>query len=75
MLRESDSLKKNLPAKLPLKSKLSGKFQRFNAFDGGIEMLTNPWTSKILIKMNNLRIPQKIFYQSQIAICLKEIIQ
>ena len=26
---------------LPLKSKLSGKFQRFNAIDGSVEMLKN----------------------------------
>ena len=31
----------NLATILPLKSKLSGKFQRFNAIDGSIEMLKN----------------------------------
>ena len=31
---------------LPLKSKLSGKFQRLNAIDRSIEILTNSWISK-----------------------------
>ena len=34
-------LKKNFATILPLKSKLSGKFQSFNATDASIEMLKN----------------------------------
>ena len=34
-------LKRNLATILPLKLKLSGKFQSFNAIDGSIEMLKN----------------------------------
>ena len=34
-------LMRNLAIALPLKSKLSGKFQRLNAMDGNIEMLKN----------------------------------
>ena len=34
-------LKRNLTIILPLKSKFSGKCQRFNAIDGIIEMLKN----------------------------------
>ena len=34
-------LKRNLATILPLKSKLSGKFQSFNAIDGSIKMLKN----------------------------------
>ena len=30
---------RNLATLLPLKSKLSGKFERFNAIDGSIKML------------------------------------
>ena len=56
-------LRKNLATILLLKSKLSGEFQRFNAIDGSIEML------KISINMKNL----KTFYESQTAICLKEL--
>ena len=37
---------RNLATVLPLKSKLSGKFQRFNAIDGSIKMLKNSWISK-----------------------------
>ena len=36
----------NLATILPLKSKLSEKFQRFNVIDGNIEMLKNSWISK-----------------------------
>ena len=32
---------RNIDNILPLKSKLSGKFQGFNAIDGSIEMLKN----------------------------------
>ena len=40
ILRESyPLLKRNLGTILPLKSRLSGKFQRFNAIDKSIEML------------------------------------
>ena len=37
---------RNLATVLPLKSKLSGKFQRFNAVNGSMEMLINSWISK-----------------------------
>ena len=36
---------RNLSTILPLKSKLCGKFQCFNAIDGSIEMLKNSWIS------------------------------
>ena len=39
-------LMRNLATVLPLKSKLSGKFQRFNAVNGSMEMLINSWMSK-----------------------------
>ena len=48
---------RNLATILPLKSKLSGKFERFNAIGGSIEMLKNSWISKFSIKM-------KIFSES-----------
>ena len=32
---------RNLTTTLPLKSKFSGKFQRFSAIDGSIEMMEN----------------------------------
>ena len=50
-------LMRNLATILPLKSKLSGKFERFNAIGGSIEMLKNSWISKFSIKM-------KIFSES-----------
>ena len=37
---------RNLVIILPLKSKLSGQFQRFNVIYGSIEMLKNSWISK-----------------------------
>ena len=37
---------RNLATILPLKFKLSGKFQRFNTVDGSTEMLKNSWISK-----------------------------
>ena len=54
-----------------MKSKLSGKFQRFNVIDGRREMLENSWISEISIKMKNA----KIFYEAQTSSRLKEIIQ
>ena len=39
-------LMRNLATVLPLKSKLSGKFQRFNAVNGSMEMLISSWISK-----------------------------
>ena len=39
-------LMRNLATILPLKSKLSGKFQRFNAVNGSIKMLKNAWIAK-----------------------------
>ena len=47
------------------KSKLSGKFQRFNAIDGRIEMLKMVEFSKMSIKMKNC----KTFYEAQTASC------
>ena len=46
---------RNVAKILPLKSKLSGKFQRFNAIDRSIEMLQNSFQkfSKISIKIKN----------------------
>ena len=58
---------KNLATILSLKSKLLGKFQRFSAIDGCIEMLKNSWISK----MEN----DKTFYEAQTASSLNEIIQ
>ena len=64
---------KNFVAILPLKSKLSGKFQRFNviAIDRSIKMLKIVEFSKTSIKTKNY----KIFYKPQTASPLKEIIQ
>ena len=39
---------RNLTTVLPLKPKLSGQFQGFNAVDGSIEMLKSGWISKNL---------------------------
>ena len=63
-------LMRNLATILPLKSKLCGKFQLFNALDGRIEMLKNSWNSKNPFKMKNCT----TFYEAQIASRLKEII-
>ena len=63
-------LMRNLATILPLKSKLCGKFQLFNAIDGRIEMLKNSWNSKNPFKMKNCT----TFYEAQIASRLKEII-
>ena len=64
---------KNFVAILPLKSKLSGKSQRFNAIaiDRSIKMLKIVEFSKTSIKTKNC----KIFYKPQTASPLKEIIQ
>ena len=64
-------IERNLVAMLPLKSKLSGKFQRFNAIDKSIEMLKIVEFSKISIKMKSC----KIFCKAQTVSHLKEIIQ
>ena len=40
---ERNKWQRNLAAILPFKSKLSGKFQSFNAIDISIEMLKNSW--------------------------------
>ena len=66
-------LMKNFVAILPLKSKLSGKSQRFNAIaiDRSIKMLKIVEFSKTSIKTKNC----KIFYKPQTASPLKEIIQ
>ena len=64
-------LMRNLATVLPLKSKLSGKLQRFIIM---VEVSKN-WKivkfRKISIKMKNC----KTFYETQTASCLKEIIQ
>ena len=41
-------LMRNLATAFPLKSKLSGKFQHFNAANGSMEMLINSWISRKL---------------------------
>ena len=51
---------------LPLKFKLSGKFQRFNTADGSIEMLKNNWILK------NFSLNEKLILKAVIR--LKEII-
>ena len=40
---ERNKWQRNLAAILPFKSKLSGKFQSFNAIDISIEMLKDSW--------------------------------
>ena len=55
---------------LPLKSKLSVKFQCFNTIDESIEILKNSYW-KISIKLKDC----KILYETQTASHLKEIIQ
>ena len=45
---------RNLAIILPLKFKLSEKFQRFNASDESIEMLKNGWISKNFNKNEKL---------------------
>ena len=62
---------RNLATILPLKFKLSGKFQRFNAIDGSIDILKNSRISKKSIKMKNC----KTFYEAQTASRLKKTIQ
>ena len=64
-------LMRNVAPILPLKSKLSGKFQRFNAIYRSIEMLKIVEFSKISIKMKNY----KIFCKSQTAKRLKKFVQ
>ena len=54
---------RNLATILPLKSKLSGKFQRFNSTDRSIEMLKKAEFPKVSIKMKNL----KTYYKTQTA--------
>ena len=61
---------RNLVTILLLKSKFSGKFQRFNATDRYIEMLKNSWIS-ISIKTKNC----KTSYEAQIVSRFKKIIQ
>ena len=58
-------LMRNLATILPLKSKLSGKFQRFNSIDGRIAMLKGVWLNfQYCIT----------FYETQTTSRLKEII-
>ena len=47
-------LMRNLAIILPLKSKLSGKFQRFNTVVESIEILKSSWTSKNCNKFEKL---------------------
>ena len=44
---------RNVATTLPFKSKLSGKFQRFNPIEGSIEMLEKVEFPKISVKMKN----------------------
>ena len=60
---------RNLHQILPLMSKLSGKFHRFSAIDGSIEMLKNGSISKNSIKMKNF----KLFCEAQTVSHLKKI--
>ena len=64
---------RNLAIILPLtlKSKLSRKFQRFNAIDGSIEMLKNSWISKKFQLKWKIK---KEFHEAQKASKSKEII-
>ena len=64
-------LLRNLATILPLKRKLSGKFQRFNAINRSIKMLKVIEFSKISVKMKNF----KTFYKAQTADYLKKFIQ
>ena len=59
---------------LHFKSKLPGKFQRFNATNGSTEVIMEIW--KYQNAKQKLKIQKfKTFYKSQAAICLMEIIQ
>ena len=62
---------RNLVTVLPLKSKLPGKFQRFNAIEEGSKCWQIVGFQKISIKIKNC----KTFYEAQTASCFKEIIQ
>ena len=64
---------RNVAPVLPLKSKLSGKFQRFNAINRSIEMLKIVEFSKISIKKKLKNC--KIFCKAQAANHLKKFIQ
>ena len=57
-------LMRNLTTALPLRSKLCGKFQLFNALDGSINMLKNSRISKTFNQN-----------EARTASCLKKIIQ
>ena len=62
---------RNVAKILPLKSKLSGKFQRFNAINRCIRILKLVEFSKISIKIKNC----KTFFKAQTANRLKKFIQ
>ena len=62
---------RNLVTVLLLKSKLSGKFQRFNAVDGSMENWYIAGFPKISIKMKK----SKTSYKAQAVSCLKDTIQ
>ena len=64
-------LKRNLATILPLKFKLSGKFQRFNAINGSIQMLKNSPISKNF----NYSVKFQTFYESQTMICQKSFLR
>ena len=70
VLRESEVRKCKVTI-LPLKFKLSVKFQRFSAINGNFKMLKIVEFPKNSIKMKNF----KTFYGSQTASPLKEIIR
>ena len=69
-MRESNLfyIERNLATILPFKSKLSGKFQRFNAIEGSYQNAEFP---KASTKMKNC----KAFYEAHTSSCFKEIIQ
>ena len=62
---------RNSVAVLPLKSKLSWKFQHFNATDGSIKILRYSWISKNSIEIKKC----KRFFETQVAIYFKEVMQ
>ena len=64
-------LMRNVAAILPLKSKLYGKFQRFNAINRSTKMLKTVEFSKISIRIKNC----KTFCKAQTAKRLKKFIQ
>ena len=64
-------IERNVATTWPFMSKLSGKFQRFNAIEGSCQNAEKSWISKSFNKMKNC----KTFYEAQTSSCFKEIIQ